>query len=335
MKNRIQIFVMLTFIFILGCKDNFAQHKEIQLDPRKKTEQKKDSVKKNSSIENNLVDLQLIDITRFFDNPVINSDYENFKKNRISLHGDHIIINSKKAHFTIGEIDTQKRLGKGSRYEYYTEYLSSKYNIDISKKFPYLNISDENAFEEPFRKYFYDGSALYIDDYLFFYTDDDYLLTYRINNSSSFSHIYNSLPEISLPLQYSYDFLNDNNFGLIPAVFQKKLRLEYYDSNFRGAKLPIIKGSNKIIPVLIYAYDETGQSKLYLYTFSQEFEVLDRLELYYSYDIDSGNVVTTYSINKEYSIEIQKTKHQGENSKIIESVEFIVNNKGKFERRKK
>src|SRR5690606_22959382 len=303
MKNAVQLLIILTLI--LGCKDNLAQHKEIELKTVEKAEQKKDIDKEELNIESNSVDWVLIDVTRFFDNPIIDSDYEIFKNKRLSFKGDTIVIDSEKAKFSVGEIDTHKRLGKGSLYEYFTEYLSNKYHIDISEKYPFLNISDENAFKEPFRKYFFEGSALYINDYLFFYTNDDYLLTYKIKNPINFNDVYNSLPYVSLPLQYSYDFLNEENFGAIPTIFQKKLNLEKYDSYFRGAKLPKLK-NNKIIPSLIYVNDITGQSALFFYTFTENFDVLDKLELYYSYDIDSGNVVTTYSIDKDYIINIQK-----------------------------
>lgn len=82
---------------------------------------------------------------------------------------------------------------------------------------------------------------------------------------------------------------------------------------------------------MILANDASGQSILYLYTLSDDYNVLDKLELYYSYDIDEGNIVTTSNINENYKIQIKKTEYKKETEKILAIKNYLINRSGKFE----
>ena len=69
---------------------------------------------------------------------------------------------------------------------------------------------------------------------------------------------------------------------------------------------------------------------MYLYIFSEDYKFLDKLELYYSYDVDSGNIVTLYDIDDKYNIKITKIEHKGDIERIIERKDYKINNSGKF-----
>lgn len=259
-----------------------------------------------------------------------NSDLIDIKKYQINIESDTIIINNEKAKFKIGEIDTKKMLGKGSLYDFYTEYVKNKYNIDISKKFPYLDLDIDDASKETFSKFFLkSGGALYIDNYLFLYTNDDYLLVYKDKGIPKFAEIYNNLPQINLPIKSLETSEGVIQLKKIPETYQRYLKLEDYSTEFKGGQLP--KVGTEIFPIIISANDNgSGQEIILIYTFSKEFKVTDYLELEYSYEIEYGNVQATFNIKPNYLIEIVKTEYKDNSTKIIETKQYKINDSGKF-----
>ncbi len=325
MKKVIQLIIASVLLFC--CKDNLAQEKTVE----NSLQQKINSVNNPTNLKNeiDLISWELIDVTRFFNLPIEKSDYENFKNEKISFRKDTLIINTEKAIFFTGNVSSKKRLGKGSLYSSFTEYLLSKYNIDISKNYPFLDINNENAFKEPFRKYFSEGSVLYTDGYLFLYTNEDYLLVFKKKETNNFSKIYNSLPKIKLPIKSSFNNSNVFRLDKISDTYQQYLNLEDYSSEFKGAQLSKI--GDEIYPILISVNDDgSGQDILLIYTLSNEFRVIDYLQLEYSYEIEDGNVQATFNIKSDYSIEITKTEYKDTSTKIIEIDRYKINDSGKF-----
>lgn len=326
MKNILLLFILI-FIFA-SCKGNGKLNDNLGNKEFKDGSLNKTTKLKNIYAEDTIF-CELVDVVRFFDKPIEQEDVDKFKKLDIKFTGDTIIIDRAKAIFVKDEIDSKKYFGKGSLYVFFTDYLLDKFNVNVKVKVPYIELAYEDAAKNPFSYYFLMNPAVSTQDHLFLYTANDYVLAFKKQTSKiNFRDTYNNLNKLSLPLKYSFEFvLDEPNFINISKEYQKLLDLENFD-NYSAIKLPQI--SKKLKPILLSAYDDTGQSILYLYIFSEDYKFLDKLELYYSYDVDSGNIVTLYDIDDKYNIKITKIEHKGDIERIIERKDYKINNSGKF-----
>lgn len=139
------------------------------------SEQNKNSIKNG---------LELVDVTRFFNQSVEANDLEQFHKIELNLTSHTIRINGSEVNFKREELHPHKILGKGSLYEYFKKHISDKYNLQLGDEVTYLNVNYEDAKEEPFKRFFLGGeSAIILKNYLFLYTNDFYLLTYKLDEN--------------------------------------------------------------------------------------------------------------------------------------------------------
>lgn len=124
-----------------------------------------------------------------------------------------------------------------------------------------------------------------------------------------------------LPLNYSYDFmLNLPDFKPIPEELSNHIHLEGLD-NIQIYDMPQF-GENEIL--LVSAYNESGDSYLFMYTLSKDKVVLDSLSLYYAYDKDVngilGTYLATYHISSEYLIRIEEAFRPFDSTKGDETI---------------
>ena len=125
--------------------------------------------------------IRLIDITRFFNEPLVEKDVENFKKTKYEIRDNSFVINGEKGNFKVERLAPEKVLGKGSLYDYFKKHINDKFGLTLGREVTYLNVDYEDAATRFLKRYFLRGeSAIMIDNYVFLYTNDHYLLTFNI-----------------------------------------------------------------------------------------------------------------------------------------------------------
>lgn len=142
-------------------------------------------------------------------------------------------------------------------------------------------------------------------------------------------NIYNDAPEIKLPIQYSYDFINEvKNFVLLPPHLYSAFKLEGVQ-NYQMAKLPKYNAFN---PILLEVNQPSGQSQLYLVTLDSYFKMIDKKLIYSNIEVDQGSLSTIYEISSEYKIKTTEVLITNETSKINEinkkTENYTVSNQG-------
>jgi hypothetical protein len=295
MKN---IPILLIAFFLLSCKNNpknevLKQSKEILpsvLDTIKSDETS--TIHKNEDCYNYLTEL-----VRSSDFP-----FENIKKEKVNLlidedNGELIrakIFFNTDGTGTIGWIEyhlKERKLYNSSANLEEPEEI--KYDINWAKKFEKCKGINANIISQN-------------------------------SNTNSLENIYSQAKLVNLPNQYNYEFISDEkDFIQVPKELYYIFEFEHY-SNFKIAKLPSL---NSIKPLLIIIYDESGQSEMFIVTVNNKYEIIDKLKLYDSEDIEAESISTTYKINNEYKIQVKEAKLVGSGSKVIEKNVKIKNYK--------
>lgn len=285
MKN---IFVVITFFFLISCKNdsNVKIQKEskvtctVNLDTFRKQE------KKISDNDQNCTDY-LTELIRSSNFP-----FENIKKEKVNtiIDEDNGEIVRVKLFFdtdgtgTIGWVEyhiKERKLFNSSANLEDPELL--KFNIDYAKKFERCK-----------------GISV--------------IQTSENSNSNSIKNLYNLTKLINLPNNYNYEFIvEEENFIKVPNELYKFFDFDNF-FNFKIAKLPTL---GNIKPIFFIIYDESGQSKLYLITLDLNYKIIDKLKLYDSEELDSGNLSTTYEITKDYKVKIKEAKFTDSGSKVV------------------
>lgn len=140
--------------------------------------------------------------------------------------------------------------------------------------------------------------------------------------SKSLEKVYNDAKEVSLPIQYSYEFLNEEkDFVSLPQNSYPIFKLKEVQ-NYKIAKLPVY---NNCTTVLLEVFQQSGQSELYIVTFDKSFNVVDKIILYTSKEVDEGSLSTTFEITKNYNIKIKNCLLIDEGSGIKEINKKIKN----------
>lgn len=131
----------------------------------------------------------------------------------------------------------------------------------------------------------------------------------------NFSQIYTSLKEIPLPQKYSYEFISDDkDFISLSNQLYGVFKLEDVD-NYKIAKLPVYEN---FFPILLEVSQPSGQSELYLVILNKSFKMIDKIIIYTSQEMNSGNLSTTYEISKDYQIKIKNALLIGDGGKVKE-----------------
>ena len=142
-------------------------------------------------------------------------------------------------------------------------------------------------------------------------------------------NIYNDASEIKLPIQYSYDFINDvKKFVSLPSQLYSTFKLEGVE-NYQMAKLPKYSSFN---PILLEVNQPSGQSQLYLVILDKYFKMIDKRIMYSNREVDQGSINITYEITSEYKIKTTEALITNETSKTKETNKktenYIINSQG-------
>lgn len=152
---------------------------------------------------------------------------------------------------------------------------------------------------------------------------------------SAFEALYTKSILVELPNTYSYDFINEEReFIRLPKEFYQKFSVEETD-NYKIARLPVYKNFK---PVLLIAYDISGQSKLYLIVLSDSYDCIDKIKLYDSKETEQGALSTTYEVSSDYLIVIKEALLKDAGRKVIREKEkrseYLIDVSGKIVRKK-
>ena len=158
---------------------------------------------------------------------------------------------------------------------------------------------------------------------------------YAISNDKSFSKELTQLPIIEAPVNDKdvFNLYMENSLKEIPAHYKKYLDIPSYEGDYiLAAKLPSI--FSNINPYIISYVMESGENDSYLYLFSDNDKVSDKLMIFSyrtttrggpgGYGLPVG--YRYFNIDKNYSIE----RRQRFEDETIEIQHYQVNQNGKF-----
>jgi hypothetical protein len=331
-KKIVTFFVLVTSIVIFGnCKQNnkkITQTKDIKFDTIYKQSDLTTTLEKDTITYDNY---KLIDVQRFFKKPIEQSFLNEVNRMKLKINKDFIYLtyqgNEGYLPYQLKTISAQKYFGKGSLYEYYTEYLKNKYKINVDKDLTYLSIDSSTPLAFPFKPFFYKNYTIITDQYIFFYSYEDYILTFEKESKDNLKELFNSLKSESLPLNIDFNFVIEKPYFInINDSYRNILELNNL-KNYSGITLPNINKNIKVM--LVSAYQDSGEVNLFLYTLSQDYKVIEKANLYYiEGETDSGKNIgrQVNNISKDYLI---KVTDYLENGKELEKT-YKINDLGKF-----
>lgn len=118
-----------------------------------------------------------------------------------------------------------------------------------------------------------------------------------VSNASSLQKLYEEMSVIRLPLLYDFEFIvEQTDFINVTKEFYHLFKLDYLD-NLKVAKLETKKD---IKPILVFGYNEFGQSNLYILTLDDTYKVNGKLEIYFT--DENGSTINFEEITQEYRI---------------------------------
>lgn len=174
-------------------------------------------------------------------------------------------------------------------------------------------------------------SLLLISDYLFLFSNDEFILTFKDKQQThkEFIKLYNKLNTATLPLANCYSPPEKNDgFLFISNEFNYFFKGIINDDYFQAIKL---KEYKKIKLVLLFSYTWAGSPKLSIISFNDSFNTVDRLELNEEYELENGVRRVEYTIDKNYYITVTETEHiNNKPVKLISKTYYNINDKGKF-----
>lgn len=150
-----------------------------------------------------------------------------------------------------------------------------------------------------------------------------------VEKKGSLKSVVDALEEsksLSLPIEYSYDFIMElsdfvtlNDVPEIPQV--------EYLSDLQFAKLPSCEKTDLL---LVSGYLESGQSELHLLTLDKTCACIDRKKLYTHQETEDGGVVTKFKIGKDFKVSVSKEMMVDRTPQLIEEKQFKIDAKGNF-----
>ena len=131
---------------------------------------------------------------------------------------------------------------------------------------------------------------------------------------------------LSLPIEYSYDFIMElTDFVTLDDVPEIP-QLEYL-SDLQFAKLP---SRDETDLLLVSGYLESGQSELHLLTLNKARVCIDHKKLYMHQETEDGGVVTKFKIGKDFKVSVSKEMMVDQTSQLVEEKQFKIDTKGNF-----
>lgn len=285
----------------------------------------------NTLTESGITEWQLVDITYLPNNLHKSEVFEQLleKSKNISLKSlnNKLIINENNAiniYQTTNTLPTQV-------YKLLQKVLERLNLTNKQNEYQYF------TFATLPKQYNFNKSIVLISDYLFLFTDDEIVLAFKIKQKmrQELASIYNKLNTTNVPLNNRYwsDEEENNVFSAIHDEFNYFFKGMIDDGELKVLKL---KSYKKIKLLLLYSCAINSSNSLSLISLSNNFDVIDRLEIGEIYELEDGGIVVDYTIDKNYLITLNKVEHRDNKSpKLLSKNYYKINDKGKFIKLKK
>lgn len=123
-------------------------------------------------------------------------------------------------------------------------------------------------------------------------------------NNNELKEIYENSEQLLLPKKYDYDDINQEiGFKSVAKEYYNLFSIQHQE-NYKIAKLPIT--DNNFRPIILITYNENGQSTWHLFVLNNLYQPVSNLVIYTSKELDGKSQSITYSISKDYKIQIYK-----------------------------
>ena len=213
---------------------------------------------------------------------------------------------------------------------YFFEGAKKCIEDELGEKFASAHLVSSNE-DSPFNEIalFNDKYLLIAQDGFFFAfkTSDEASKNERVNSTSkSFENTYKKCKTISLPLEYSYDFIMElKDFS---KMEQQSIKGLEHLSDFQFSVLPSVNDTKLL---LVSGYMESGQSELHLFALNSSYEKIDAILLYTSHETENGSISTRFKISKDHLITIVKEEKGNGPVKLLEMKLVKIKADGTFD----
>ena len=175
-------------------------------------------------------------------------------------------------------------------------------------------------------------SVVVISNYLFLFTNNEIVLAFKIKQEiqHELANIESKLNLTHLPLNNRY-WSSENELGVFTPINNQFNY--FFKGNIEESDLMLlkIKSNKKIKLLLLFTYNENSSSNLSLISLTNDFDVIDRLEIGEIYELEDGGIVTEYSIDANYLITLNQVEHRNNKSpKLLSKTSYKISDKGKF-----
>ena len=175
-------------------------------------------------------------------------------------------------------------------------------------------------------------SVVVISNYLFLFTNNEIVLAFKIKQEiqHELANIESKLNLTHLPLNNRY-WSSENELGVFTPINNQFNY--FFKGNIEESDLMLlkIKSNKKIKLLLLFTYNENSSGNLSLISLTNDFDVIDRLEIGEIYELEDGGIVTEYSIDANYLITLNQVEHRNNKSpKLLSKTSYKISDKGKF-----
>lgn len=254
-KSKLLVYLFNFLFFLSSCKTDVKADVKNENNPNSIASIIDSSkVIENENIpnsENGKTKFELVEVKQISNNKSQDSIISRLKSLKIEIDATTIFINNVSAKYSSDKSDSKQFFGKNYVYNYYTDYLSKNFNIDIKKDVNYIEVSYEDAQKFPFKDFFLEGGVtVFMNDYLLLQYSD-YIITFKkiSKNSSEKKKL------VALPFDYQkYSnecYLEDN-----PKCNEKYPKV--VGNELKMITNLINKKVNKNNPEVIYHIDNGG-----------------------------------------------------------------------------
>ena len=254
-------------------------------------------IKNNSTqfLENDIIEWQLVAIDHL-SNKSIEPEifYNQLKKIK------NIIIKSSKDKLIIDETNTV------NVYQTPDDLLPNN-QLLLKKILKKLNLTYQQQDYQHYTiktlptRYDLNQSVVVISNYLFLFTNNEIVLAFKIKQEiqHELANIDSKLNITHIPLNNRY-WSSENELGVFTPINNQFNY--FFKGNIEESDLMLlkIKSNKKIKLLLLFTYNENSSSNLSLISLSNDFDVIDRLEIGEIYELEDGGIVTEYSIDANY-----------------------------------
>ena len=175
-------------------------------------------------------------------------------------------------------------------------------------------------------------SVVVISNYLFLFTNNEIVLAFKIKQEiqHELANIESKLNLTHLPLNNRY-WSSENELGVFTPINNQFNY--FFKGNIEESDLMLlkIKSNKKIKLLLLFTYNENSSGNLSLISLTNDFDVIDRLEIGEIYELEDGGIVTDYSIDANFLITLNQVEHRNNQSpKLLSKTYFKINEEGRF-----